>query len=221
MLHPSAQVLAWESNLHQEKTGSEAIKSKWWTGTKQQWVVLKWSHAQADLTSWYDELVREEQRKTPGLHPTTWREWRDLYTDNLFPEIMRLVYWLKVNLSMTIFTDHLWCIPFHDQCFQCNLLVRIITFHVWAWFPVRTGEIHESLLNVLTCLNLKSSFNHYQSSLSHWLITLQIELIHDLSSGLIPYITVCNSVTLGHLLYIAFQLCVASVIGPYDWSQAC
>ena len=45
---------------------------------------------------------------------------------------------------------------------------------------------------------------------------LQIELVHDLSLGLIPYVTVCDSVTLGHLLYIAFQLRVASVSGPYD-----
>ena len=48
----------------------------------------------------------------------------------------------------------------------------------------------------------------------------RIELVHNLSSGLIPYVIVCDSVTLGHLLYIAFQLRVASVIGPYDRSQA-
>ena len=69
--------------------------------------LLKGSRAWADLTLWYDELVKKEQRKTPGLHPTTRRERRDLYTDNRFPEIMRLVYWLKVNPSMTIFMDHL------------------------------------------------------------------------------------------------------------------
>ena len=49
---------------------------------------------------------------------------------------------------------------------------------------------------------------------------LQIELVHDLSSGLNPYVTVCDSVTLRQLLYIAFQLCVASVSGPYGRSQA-
>ena len=30
----------------------------------------------------------QAQRKIPGLHLATWREWRDLYTDTLFPEIM-------------------------------------------------------------------------------------------------------------------------------------
>ena len=70
---------------------------------------------------------------------------RDLYTDNPFPEKMRLVYWLKVNSSMTIITDHLWCIPFCDQRFQCNLLSYIIAFCVWTWFLVRAGEMRESL----------------------------------------------------------------------------
>ena len=51
--------------------------------------ILKWSHAWMNLTSLYDVLERE-QRKTPGL--LHWEGQRDLYTDNLFPEIMRLVY---------------------------------------------------------------------------------------------------------------------------------
>ena len=45
---------------------------------------------------------------------------------------------------------------------------------------------------------------------------LQIELVHDLSLGLISYVTVCDLITLRHLSNIAFQLCVASVSIPYD-----
>ena len=116
--------------------------------------------------------TKENPRTLLQLH----EEWRrGLYTDNQFPEIMILVYWLKVNSSVIIFTDHLWCIPFCDQCFQCNLFSCITAFRIWAWFLVRTVEISESLLNVSTCLSLKSSFNHYQSSLSCCLIKLQIE----------------------------------------------
>ena len=149
--------------------------------------------------SWWD------QRRIPGLRlDYTERGRRDLCTDYPFPEIMILVYWLKVNSSVTIFTDHLWCIPFRDQRFQCILLSAIIAFRIWAWFLVRTVEIRESLLNVSICLSLKSSFNHCQSSLSCCLITLQINLSHGLSSGLIPYVTVCDWVTLRHIFDLGF-----------------
>ena len=51
--------------------------------------LLKLSRALADLTSWYDDVDGEEQRKISGIRLATQRKgWRDLYTDNLFPEIM-------------------------------------------------------------------------------------------------------------------------------------
>ena len=101
--------------------------------------LLKWSHAQADLTSLYNDPEKGIKENPRTLEPLHREGWRDLYTDNLFPEIMRLIYWVKVNSSMTIFMDHLWSIPFHDKCFQCNLLFCIITFCVWAWFLLPFG----------------------------------------------------------------------------------
>ena len=52
--------------------------------------------------------------------------------------------------------------------------------------------------------SLKSFFNPYWSSLNHCIIMLQIKLVHDLSSGLIPYVTACDLITLRHLSNIAF-----------------
>ena len=83
-------------------------------------------------------------------------------------------------------------------------------------FLVRIVEMRESFQDISTCHTLKSSFNHRQSSLSHCLITLQINLSHGLSSGLIQYERLCDWVTLRHLLNLGFQLCVVSVVGPYD-----
>ena len=116
--------------------------------------LLKWSCAWVNLTSLYNDLGRNKGKPQDSvqLHG---EEQRDLYMDNLFPEIMRLIYWLKVNSSMIIFTDHLWSISFHDKCFQCNLLSCIITFCVWAWFLVRTGKVCQSLWNISTCHSLK------------------------------------------------------------------
>ena len=73
-----------------------------------------------------------------------------------------LVYWLKVNSFMTMITDHLWWIHFHDQCFQCNLLSAINAFWVWAWFLVRDSEDMSVLYE---CLNMSLSYVILQSSL--------------------------------------------------------
>ena len=161
-------------------------------------------------------ILRRDQRKISGLHSTTWIRTKRLAMSNLFPEIMRLIYWVKVNSSMIILMDHCWSIPFHDKCFQCNLLCCIIAFHVWAWFLVRTSKVCQSLQNILTCHSLKSSFNHYWISLSHCLIMHSIQFVHDLSSGFIPYIIVCDWVILGYISCIAFWLCVASVSGSHN-----
>ena len=83
-------------------------------------------------------LNRPDQRKTPGLHSnyTEWTKrlvhWQSVSWNN---ETSLLI--LKVNSSMTIITDHLWCIPFCDQRFQYNLLSYIIAYHVWAWFSCK------------------------------------------------------------------------------------
>ena len=164
----------------------------YWSEVVHGWILL---HGTMHLTLGRAEHKGESQ-DSAWLHG---EGRRDLHTGNLFPGIMILVYWLKVNSSMTIIMDHLWCVPFHDQHFQCALLSAISTFRVWAWFLVRTVEIRESLSNVLTCLNLKSSFNHYWFSLSHCLITLQIELVHDLSLGLIPYM-IRSLLDISHIL---------------------
>ena len=69
--------------------------------------LLKRGHALADLTLLYDDHEKGSKENPRTLEPLHREGQRDLYTDNLFPEIMRLIYWLKVNSSMTIFTDHL------------------------------------------------------------------------------------------------------------------
>ena len=132
-------------------------------------------------------ILRRDQRRIPG-------PW-SLYTEKdeetctwtiCFPEIMRLIYWIKVNSSVIIFTDHCWSIPFCDKRFQCNILCCIIAFRVWAWFLVRTGKVCQSLEDISTFHSLNSSFNHYWISLSHCLIMLSIQFVHNLSSGFIP-----------------------------------
>ena len=152
---------------------------------------------------WSWEGIKGESQGSIQLHG---EGQRDLYMDNLFPEIMRLIYWVKVNTSMIIFMDHCWSLPFHDKHFQCNLLSCIIAFHVWAWFLVRTGKVCQSLEDIPTCHSLKSSFNHYWMSLSHCLIMLSIQFVHDLSSGFIPYII--------HLIGSSWKY-------PCDWYSDC
>ena len=102
--------------------------------------LMEVSCAQANLTSWYDELDAtrtKENSRTPSRYTERMKR---LVHRQLIPEIMRLVYWLKVNSSVTMFTDHCWSIPFRDHCFQSHLLCCIIAFRVWAWFLVSRGH---------------------------------------------------------------------------------
>ena len=78
----------------------------YWSEVTHGWILLH-----------YTMILRRDQRRIPGLCTATWRRTKRLTTSDLFPEIIRLIYWVKVNSSMIMFTDHCWSIPFHDKCF--------------------------------------------------------------------------------------------------------
>ena len=159
-----------------------------------------------DLTSWYDDLdLGEEQRKIPGLR-LDYAEWTK-----------GLVHWQSVswnNDTSLLAKSEFICDYSHGSLLMYSLswstfpmrfvicLNRIFVYE--HDFLVRTVEMRESFQDISTCHTLKSSFNHRQFSLSRCLITFRINLSHGLRLGLIPYVTVCDWVTLRHLFDLGF-----------------
>ena len=130
----------------------------YWSEVTHRWILLR-----------YMMILMRTKEKSRTLEPLHGEGWRDLYTDNLFPEIMRLIYWVKVNSSMTTFTDHHWIIPFHDKYFpmQSFILHNCISYMSMISCTVGMEKVCQSLEDILACHSLKSYFNHDWIFLSH------------------------------------------------------